>query len=295
VSRRLACLNFLLRHIVKARLRRVETPAEVRRDFDLAARLLFKPWGTRLVRTADWTEVTNGPADPGRVILYFHGGGYVAGSAFTHREMLGRLAKLTSLRIVAPDYRLAPEHPLPLALEDAVTAWERLLAQGHRAGDIVLAGDSAGGGLALSLLAVLCGRGTAPGAVVVFSPWTDLTGSGASITENAEVDPIFPGERLPDLAGFTLGDVPPEDPRISPLFADFPGAPPVLIQVGLTEILRDDSRRMADRLRSFGAEVALETWPDTPHVWQMFGFLPETRAALGSAARFLQLVFTARR
>jgi acetyl esterase/lipase len=239
------------------------------------------------VRQAGWTEIIHGDPAPDRAILYLHGGGYVAGSAWTHRELLGRLARLTGLRVVAPDYRLAPEHPLPAALEDAVAAWDALLATGLDARRIALAGDSAGGGLALALLAVLCARGTPPGAVVAFSPWTDLTGGGASVRANAAVDPIFPGERMAELIGFTLGDVPAADPRLSPLFADFSGAPPVLIQVGSTEILRDDSTRMAEHLRRFGSEVMLEIWPDCTHVWQMFGLLPEAGAALATAARFL--------
>jgi len=215
----------------------------------------------------------------------------VAGSAFTHRGLAGRLARAAGLRVLLPHYRLAPEDPLPAALRDARRAWEALIAEGFSPSDIALGGDSAGGGLAFALLAELCAAGTPPRAIIGFSPWTDLTGQGASITGNAEADPLFPAERFGDLVGFALGEVPPEDPRLSPLFAAFPAPPPVLIQVGLTEILRDDSLRLAERLRSFGAPVTLETWPDTPHVWQMFGFLPEARQAIASAARFLRAAF----
>lgn len=288
MSLALKLVNGVLRRVVKPFLRRVRTPAQLRRAFHLATLPLWWPHGTRSRTTAHWTEFTRGILPPGQALLYLHGGGYVAGSPFTHREMLGRLARLSGLRVVAPDYRLAPEHPLPAAMEDALAAWDRLLAEGLTPDRIALAGDSAGGGLALALLAVLCGRGTPPGAAVAFSPWTDLTGSGASVRENAAVDPIFPGERLPELIAFTLGKVPPEDPRISPLFADFPGAPPVLIQVGSTEILRDDSLRMAARLRDFGAQVDLQVIPRAPHVFQMFSILPEARAAMAHAGAFLR-------
>lgn len=122
--------------------------------------------------------------------------------------------------------------------------------------------------------------------MAVFSPWTDLTASGASVRENS-AEPIFPGERMQDLTAFCLVGTPPDDPRVSPLFADFPGAPPCLIQVGASEVLRDDAVRMAARLRSFGARVALEVGPDCPHVWQMFAFLPEAGRAIDRAAAFL--------
>ncbi len=287
MSLRLRLLNAVLRAVVKPYLRRVEDPLPLRKGFAFASWFLIKPLGTRLNRRDGWTEITQGDPLPDAAVLYLHGGGYIAGSARTHRELLGRLAKMSGLRIVAPDYRLAPEHPLPAALEDAVAAWDGLVAEGLSPTRIALAGDSAGGGLALALLAVLCARGTPPVAVVAFSPWTDLTASGASVLQNT-ADPIFPGERMGDLTGFCLADVPPTDPRISPLFAEFPGAPPCLIQVGSTEVLRDDSVRMAERLRGFGAEVALEVWPDCPHVWQMFGILPEAGRALKAAARFLR-------
>ena len=287
MSLRLRALNGILRWVAKPFLARVRRPQTLRHGFAVAAVFLFKPWHARMRRGAVGVEFTSGTPAPDRVMLYFHGGGYVAGSPWTHRELLGRLARAAGLRIVAPKYRLAPEHPLPGALEDAVAAWDAL--QGNYApGQIVLAGDSAGGGLALSLLAVLCGRGTPPGALVAFSPWTDLTGSGASLVENEADDPIFPAHRLGDLAGFCLGDVGAADPRISPLFADFPQAPPVLLLVGSTEILRDDTVRMAERLLGFGGAVTVQVTTDAPHVWPMFGFLPEAGAALRDVGAFLR-------
>lgn len=289
MSRRLRLVNGLLRLVAKPWMRRVRSPRAVRAVFAVAALGLLPPWGTRVRRAAGGAVITCGPARGDAALLYLHGGGYIAGSPRTHRALLGRLARRTGLAVTAPDYRLAPEFPLPAALEDALAAWARLVAGGTRPDRIVLAGDSAGGGLALALLAVLCARGTPPAALAVFSPWTDLTGSGASLSVNAAADPLFPPERIPDLVGFCLGAVPAADPRISPLFADFPGAPPCLIQVGSTEILRDDSARMAARLEGFGAAVALEVWPDCPHVWQMLGVLPEAEAALERVAAFLDV------
>ena len=264
----------------------MQRPQTLRRGFSIAAVFLPKPLHARMQRSALGIEFTSGTPAPDRVILYFHGGGYVAGSPWTHRELLGRLARATGLRVLAPRYRLAPEHPLPAALEDAVAAWDAL--QGAYAPDqIILAGDSAGGGLALSLLAVLCGRATPPRGLIAFSPWTDLTGSGASVAKNAAADPIFPSHRLGDLAGFRLGDVGAVDPRISPLFAAFPQAPPALLLVGSTEILRDDTLHMAQRLRDFGGAVTVQVTPNAPHVWPMFGLLPEAAAALRDVAAFL--------
>jgi epsilon-lactone hydrolase len=154
--------------------------------------------------------------------------------------------------VEAPDYRLAQEAPLPAARDDAVAAWDALMAEGHGPGDIVLAGDSAGGGLALGLLSELCARATPPAGVVAFSPWTDLTFSGASVAENAARDPLLPAARAAELVGMIAG-ADADDPRLSPLFAAYSGGVPVLIQASRTEILRDDAVRMADRLRDAAA------------------------------------------
>ena len=230
------------------------------------------------------------PAPPARFILYFHGGGYVMGNPRTHAALGGYLARKAQMPCLLPDYRLAPEHPFPAAFEDAVALWHALLARGYRADQIALGGDSAGGGLALALLGHICAENLPrPGCVFAFSPFTDLTYSGASIRENAKSEILLPPQRLEQLRSRVLAGADPADPRISPLFARFPGAPPILIQVARTEILRDDSRRMADHLRIEGAEVTLQEWGNLPHVWQFFhGWLPESRKALTDAASFIR-------
>jgi acetyl esterase/lipase len=201
---------------------------------------------------------------------------------------MARLARLTGLQVVAPEYRLAPEHPAPAAFDDAVAAHGRLIGRGYAAGRIILAGDSAGGGLALAVLAEVCRRGLRPAGLVGFSPWTDLAGGGESRVSNAARDVFLPAERMAVAVERVRGSLDPADPRLSPVHAMFDHPPPVLLQVGTTEILRDDSRMMAAVLRRAGGEVRLSEWVDCPHVWQMLdGYLPEARAALVEVADFV--------
>lgn len=289
MSLRLRLLNAVLRATVKPRLARLADPAVARREFELFGAFLPAPRGARMGQdAATGLPVAGGPL-AGRAVLWFHGGAYIAGSSRTHRGLAGRLALAAGVPVVLPDYRLAPEHPLPAAMQDARAAWDALVAAELPAAGIVLGGDSAGGGMALSLLADLCRQGTPPAGCVVVSPFCDLTGSGASLRANAARDPMLPSHRLGDLLEFILGTLAPGDPRVSPLFASFPGCPPVLIQHGQGEILRDDSLRMAGRLREFGATVALQDWPDTPHAWPVFGdWLPESRAAVAQAGAFVR-------
>jgi acetyl esterase/lipase len=168
-------------------------------------------------------------------------------------------------------------------------AHDQLLAKGFAADHIVLAGDSAGGGLALALLADLCSRGLAPAGLFAFSPWTDLTMTGASLKENADRDPLLPVDRLREAVSMVLGTFDAGDPRVSPVYAEFIKPPPVLLQVGQEEILLDDSRRMAFSLRRAGGMVKIDEWTDCPHVWQMLeAFLPEAQAALSDVAIFVR-------
>lgn len=295
MSLRLAATNAALRAVAKPALARTETPGRARRDFERIAPLLRSPPHLREIRRPGppplvWLSA--GPVAPGRAILWFHGGAYVAGSPRTHRGMLGRLSRLAGIEVCAPDYRLAPEAPFPAAFEDACAAWSLLRAQGLRPGDIVLGGDSAGGGLALALLSRLLEDGERPRAAVLFSPWVDLTLSGASLHENARADSLLPVERVEELVEIVAPGSDRRDPRLSPLFAPFPAPPPVLIQASRTEILRDDAKRMATRLRAAGGRVRLDLWPDTPHVWQILdGWVPEARAALQQAGAFVQAAF----
>ncbi|MDP3339046.1 alpha/beta hydrolase [Frigidibacter sp.] len=290
MSRRLALLNAALRLGNKPVLARMKDPVLARAMMERGARWAFLPPPHLLVLDAPLgrmpgLRISSGQVAPAHAILHLHGGAYVAGSPRTHQAMLGRLSRLSGLEVFAPSYRLAPEHPFPAALEDAEAAFAGLLARGYAPGRIALGGDSAGGGLAFALLARLCAAGTVPGFAYGFSPWSDLTGSGESIRTNAAADPMLPAARLADVAQMYLQGQVAGDPGASPLFAEFPGAPATLLQVGSTEILLDDTLRLAKRLRGFGAAVDLQVLPGTPHVCQLFdGWVPEARMALRAAA-----------
>lgn len=227
-----------------------------------------------------------------KVILYLHGGAFVAGAAKSFVPMLARLSRLTRSEIVAPDYRLAPEDPFPAAVEDARHAWDALIASGYRPHDVLLGGDSAGGNLALALLAELLACGVSPAGLFAFSPVTDLGFTGETIKTNASRDAVLPAQRRADLVRLYLAGHSPDDPRASPLRANFPDPPPVFLQYAATEILADDSRRMAARLRAAGGQVTLDEWPDAPHVWVFFdGMAPEARRGLERAAAFINAQF----
>lgn len=292
---RLRILLWAMRCFVKPHLARVSTPQHSRAQLDFGAMFLRPPpFLLHLLGKGHLPlhQISVGKVSEEQVVLYFHGGGYVAGSPVTHSAMLGRISKMTGLRIIAPAYRLAPEYPAPAAFEDAQAAYCALLDQGYLPEQIILGGDSAGGGLALALLADLCARNLQPAAVFAFSPWTDLASTGQSLRTNAGSDPLLPVGRMEELVGFVSGQLNRTDPRISPLYAEFPNPPPVLIQVGLSEILYDDSHRIAARLKSFGGQVVFSEWKDVPHVWQMFdGYIPEARTALREVADFIAGVF----
>lgn len=225
-------------------------------------------------------------------LLYLHGGGYFACSPQTHRAITGGFAR-RSLDVFAPDYRLAPEHPFPAAVEDAVAAYRGLLADGIPAGTIVVAGDSAGGGLGLAMLVSLRDAGDAmPAGCVLFSPWTDLAATGATLRSNSRRDAFFEGEGMERITAPYLAGADPRSPLASPLYAELGGLPPLLVHVGSHEVLLDDSRRLAERARAAGTPVRLRCWPVVPHVWQLFR-LPEATASLDEAAGFLRGVLAA--
>ena len=287
MSLRLAILNFGLRWIARPMLNRAFDPARSRRRFALVAKGFRRPPFV-LHLPGVLHRVTARLRSDAQVILYFHGGAYLTGSPRTHSGLAGRLARLTGLAIFLPEYRLAPENPAPAAFEDAVAAHASLMAKGYAAHQIILAGDSAGGGLALALLSHLCRTGLTPAALIAFSPWTDLTLTGESLRTLAHQEALLPPERLQEAVDMVRGDLPATDPRISPLYAVFLNPPPVFLQVGSTEILLDDSRRMAEALRRAGGQVTRQVWPDCPHVWQILdGWLPESRIALQEVARFV--------
>ena len=216
---------------------------------------------------AGWWARPHG-AKPGARVLYIHGGGYVVGSARAWANFAGQIAQRAGADAFLPDYRLAPEHPFPAAIEDAAAAYRGLVAQG--AERIVVAGDSAGGGLAMALLSILAAESGTPQplAAAVMSPFTDLALTGASIESRAEADPIFTRGVLAAFADFYLQGQSAVDPKASPLYAGLAGLPPIRIDVGDDELLLDDSRRYAERARAAGAEVTLSAWTGMPHVFQ---------------------------
>lgn len=223
------------------------------------------------------------------VLLYIHGGGFVSCSAATHRPVTGQLARLTSSRVFAVDYRLAPEHRFPAALEDVFVAYRRLLDQGIPAAQISVAGDSAGGGLALSLLLKVRDEHLPlPACGVCLSPWTDLAGTGASVLSNDGKCALFRPGNVGEFAAAYLGDACAFEPYASPLHADLAGLPTVLLQVGSTELLLDDSRTVHQKIINAGGEGELEIYDDVAHGWHMLaGLVPEANDALAKAAAFI--------
>ncbi|MFD5639490.1 alpha/beta hydrolase [Streptomyces sp. NPDC127077] len=222
-------------------------------------------------------------------LLYLHGGGYVVGSPDTHAGLVGELARRAGLRATSVDYRLAPEHPFPAALDDGLAAYRELLASGTDPRDLVLAGDSAGAGLSIATLLAAREAGLPqPAAVVVFSPWVDLTLTGESIRSKEGADPIFTAADVRACADLYIGSGDRAQHLASPVFADLTGLPPLLVQVGANEVLLDDAVRLAGRAGADGVEVTLEVGPGLPHVFQHhYGRLDEADAALDRAARFL--------
>jgi len=223
------------------------------------------------------------------VILYLHGGGYVKGSINTHRGMVARISKASQTNAVIIDYRLAPEHPFPAALEDSTAAYTWLLSEGIPANRIVIAGDSAGGGLSMATLLKLKElKEPMPAAVACISPWLDLEGTGESFKSKADLDPICNGDSLLKSAAVYLGDENPQAPLVSPIYGNLQGLPPILIHVGTSEILLDDSKRLAERAKKDGVEVVLEIWEEMIHSWHFFAFmLPEGRKAIAGLGNFI--------
>lgn len=226
----------------------------------------------------------------GRHVLYLHGGGYVSGAPSTYRHFTWRIAAATRGAVLVVDYRLAPEHPFPAALEDAVAAYRWLLADGADPAHLAVIGDSAGGGLALATLLKLRDDGVPlPSAAVALSPWTDLALTSPSLRLNADADPMLNVDDAPLFAKHYLAGADARNPYASPLYGDPVGLPPTLIQVGSDEILRDDAVRMSERLRAAGCHVELEVWPRLPHVWHLFApLLPEAGQAIERIGRFVQ-------
>lgn len=225
--------------------------------------------------------------DASQIVLYCHGGGYTSGNLGYSRPLASKLSHVSGWETLCFEYRLAPEHPYPAAVDDAVRVWDYLMYQGYGARDVTVAGDSAGGNLALVLLHRLKAAGRQlPKRLVLMSPWTDMTAGGASYTQRAELDPTITMEYIQAVRRAYAGDADLSDPMLSPLFGDFQGFPPTLIQVGSNELLYSDSEQLRDRMRSAGVLCQMEEWKEMWHVFQM---MPIKRAgeAMDRVGRFL--------
>lgn len=273
----------------------LETVEDWRRSYERMARLA-NARDEVPVRSVDAGGVPAewiGRALGGPLVVYLHGGGYCIGSLGTHRPMLTHLAALIEGRVLAADYRLAPEHPYPAALDDAVAAY-RFALEFEPPDRVVLAGDSAGGGLVVATLVALRDAGIPlPAAAVCLSPWADLTQSGATIELLASADPLVRADDLARWAQYYAGAADPADPELSPVFAALHGLPPVYIEVGTAEILLDDSRRLARNAIAAGVDVTLHEEPEAVHVWHFFaGAVPEADIGLERIARFIRNTLT---
>ncbi len=272
-------------------------------DMDLATlRDIFDEWHLPTIEPTDVTYevvdaggvpamwcIPTGAADD-RVIIWCHGGGYAVGSMHTHRKVAGHLAKAAGTRALVLDYRLAPENPHPAQNEDAVTAYRWLRSQGYAAGHIATAGDSAGGGLATSMVLKLRDDGDElPAAIMPLSPFYDMEGKGESLDTRAHVDVLVQREILQGMAGMFLGDGSATDPLANPLYADPTGLPPMYIQVGDHECLLDDSHRFAKTAKDAGVDITVEVFPEMQHVFQFLaGRAPEADAAVAKLGAWVR-------
>ena len=267
---------------------------KARRRLDTFGRFLMKAFRVKLERStinglyAEWLRPKK--AQRGKVLLYLHGGAYVMGSCRSHRQMVSHIARAAGIDAVVPEYRLSPEHRFPDAIQDAVGVYRALLASGIRPEDIIVAGDSAGGGLTMATLLSLRDAGDSlPAAAVLLSPFLDVTASGESATTRADRDPWFRAEDIKVIIRYYCDDDEVRDPLVSPVFADVAGLPPVYIQVGDDEILLSDSTRLAKMVEASGGDVQLEIWPQMWHVFQLFvGKMPESRRAIRKIGRYIR-------
>ncbi len=273
---------------------------KVRRRWNRLGKLLIPAIGVRVHRDnvaglhAEWLVPKSAPE--GKLIFYLHGGAYVMGSRDTHRQLVSHIARASGVRALLPDYRLAPEYRFPSAIEDAVVVYRWLLADGYAAQDIVLAGDSAGGGLTMALLLSLRATGDPlPAAACLLSPWLDLAAAGDSMSSRADRDPWFRAEDLPHVANYYCDEKDLVNPLVSPVYADVSGMPPIYIQVGADEILFSDAARLGDNIRAAGGIVEIDEWPDMWHVFQAFvAVMPESRRAITKLAGFVRDVLRLR-
>jgi len=287
-------IHVVREHLAKLPPSNTLTTEQRRRQYERAERVFPTPPDVKVeivatpARPAEWLTPPGVRTDA--VVLYLHGGGYVIGSPRSHRHLAAAIARAAGTRALLLDYRLAPEHPFPAALEDALAAYQWLLGQGLAPGRVVIAGDSAGGGLTMAALLALRDRGLPrPAGGVCISPWVDLTCSGRSYATKAAADPIVTREGVAGMAQAYIGDGDPKRPLVSPLYADLRNLPPLLVQVGGDEVLLDDALGLGERARAAGVDVTVEEWPAMVHVWHWFlPMLDEAERAIGVIGTFVR-------
>ncbi len=286
----------LLKGLQRHRAPDTDEPGPWREDLQKTAHLFTRPAGVSFERGSidgvpvEWI-VPEAAARDG-VLVYIHGGGYYMGSIDTYSHFVARLAKASGLRTVHLDYRLAPEHPFPMGLNDAEAVVLHMLTEHAAEVPVVLAGDSAGGGLALATLIALRDAGhPLPAAAALVSPWTDLTLSGESFKKNQATDPVIRADRSKKVAGWYADGTALDHPLVSPLFANLSSLPPLLILAGNEEVLLDDSTRLAERARLQGVRVTLEVSEGLVHVWPYYAeWIPEGEASLARIAEFFRSI-----
>ncbi len=284
-----------LRAMVKPRLRAASCAQDVRGLLNRLGPLVPLPAPGTVTIPIDAggvraERIITGTSHPDRHVIYLHGGGYVSGSPGFYRNVTSLLASMCRACVLCIDYRLAPEHPLPAALDDAVAAYRWLLAQGADPRRIAIIGDSAGGGLAFATMLRARDEGVVlPAAAAVVSPWTDLALTGESLRLNAAIDPVISTEFAALAVNLCLAGGNPRNPYLSPLYGDPAGLSPTLILVGSDDVLRDDAVRMADKMRAAGCRVEVEVWPGMWHAWHLTARVtPEADAAIARIAKFMQ-------
>jgi len=265
--------------------------AERRAQYERAERAFPTPPDVKIDHVgtpgpAEWLTPPGARTDA--AVLYLHGGGYVIGSPRSHRHLAAAIGAAAKTQVLLPDYRLAPEHPYPAAVEDAYAAYRWLLMRGIAPARIVVAGDSAGGGLTAALLVAIRDRGMPlPAAGVCISPWTDLTCRAKSYETRKDADPIVKSEGIHAMAAAYVAGKDPKAPLISPLFADLKGLPPLLIHVGTDEVLLDDAVQLGERAKAAGVDATVDVWDQMVHVWHwFFPMLDEGRQAIARIGEF---------
>ncbi|GAB6907562.1 Acetyl-hydrolase [Desulfosarcina cetonica] len=292
-SLRATLCRLITKYGISPKLNKIDSIDETRKKMEKIAKFAKLPPGTQVEKitidgmAAEWIAANTVREDI--VILYLHGGGYNVCSPNTHREFAAHISKASGAKVLLIDYRLAPEHPFPAALQDATAAYRWLLNQGLKGKRIAIAGDSAGGGLTLTTAISIRDAGIPlPSSIACISPWTDLMFTGNSIKTNSKIDPLVTARGGKIMAENYIGDHDPRNPLISPLYAEMSGLPPILIHVGTDEMLLDDSKRIAKKAEDAGVNVTLKIYDKLWHVFHLnVNAMPEAKTAVAEFGAFI--------